>query len=474
MSDVTSELPWRERLNLLGRRFFELSEMLRLGFLDLGQLPAEEQRHIITSARQLEGDLLQTKRDLERTRSEVAAASDVEAMIKQIRKARIARVHALREMRKEERSIERAARRALRAKTVRTHPPYLGRRVSSDLDYTGTDLEALQRRGLPEIDDVVGLAGAVGLSPEDIAWLAFDAETTSPEADHYWRFQIPKRSGGSRSIAAPKGKMRQAQLWIKESIVDKLSPAPAAMAFRPGLSILDNAQRHADSELVVRLDVKDFFPSITFVRLRGWFRQLGYSPGMATVFALIVTDRDRRVLTLEGETRSVALGERALPQGACTSPGLANLIMRSFDRRVSAWTANRNWIYTRYADDLVFSTQDESADVGKLIGFATRMLREENFLVNERKTAVMRRSSRKMVTGLVLGEAGEVRLRRDYRRKVRAMLHRCETQGLEVVSEQDGRDALAVARGHIAFVRMVSPQEADAWERRYPWLVQHR
>lgn len=472
MSDQANELQWRERLNLLGRRFFELSELLRLGFLDLQQFPAQEQQSILTQTRELEGELLRVRKELARTRNQIAWAGDVDRMLKEIRATRIARVRALREMRKEERGIELAARRAVRAQSVRSHPPYLGRRVSSQLDYAGTDLGALKRRGLPEIEDVVALAEAIGLSPEDIAWLAFDADATDPEADHYWRFQIPKRAGGSRSISAPKGKTRRAQLWIKESILDQLTPAPAAMAFRPGLSILDNAQRHAASELIVRLDVKDFFPSITFPRVRGWFRQLGYSPGMASVFALIVTDRDRRTLTLEGVTRSVALGERALPQGACTSPGLANLVMRSFDRRVAAWSGNRNWIYTRYADDLVFSSRDESADVGQLIGFVTRMLDEESFRVNGKKTAVMRGSSRKTVTGLVLGNEGEVRLRRDYRRKVRAMLHRCETLGLDVVSEQDGRDALAAARGHIAFVRMISPQEAEAWELRYPWLIQ--
>jgi retron-type reverse transcriptase len=110
-------------------------------------------------------------------------------------------------------------------------------------------------------------------------WLSYERSTT--DTDHYSRFEIPKRSGGSRLISSPKPKMRIAQSWINGNILEKLTPSSYSYAFRPKISIVDNAKQHVGKNVIVKLDVKDFFPSITFNRVRGYFEFLGYNPGAA-------------------------------------------------------------------------------------------------------------------------------------------------------------------------------------------------
>ena len=114
------------------------------------------------------------------------------------------------------------------------------------------------------------------------------------------------------------------------------------MAFRPGKSIVDNATPHLNAAIVVKLDLKDFFPSIGFARVRGYFEYLGFNPGIATILSLICTDAPRVKLTIDGQVKYVAMGERAFPQGACTSPALANLIASPLDARLAGLCARLN------------------------------------------------------------------------------------------------------------------------------------
>jgi retron-type reverse transcriptase len=264
--------------------------------------------------------------------------------------------------------------------------------------------------------------------------------------------------------------LRVAQSWISKNVLDLLSPSIHAMAFRPGTSIVDNATPHLNAPIVVKLDLKDFFPSISFPRVRGYFEYLGFNPGIATVLALICTDAPRARLALDGVVRYVAMGERGLPQGACTSPALANLIAIPLDARLAGLckAIESDWIYTRYADDLTFSCRDENADVGRLLKAIEKIVGDEGFRINAEKTAVMRAPGRQVVTGLLVGD--DIRLSRRDLRRLRAFLHRCDRDGVEAVSLAIGKDALAVARGHLAYVTMVMPEHAAGLRERYGWL----
>ncbi|RYG75240.1 RNA-directed DNA polymerase, partial [bacterium] len=280
--------------------------------------------------------------------------------------------------------------------------------------------------------------------------------------DHYHRFQIPKKRGGLRNVSAPKTKLRRAQNWVLANILTPLPVHEAAVAFRPGISTAQNAARHAGKEVVVRLDLKDFFPSISFTRVKRLFQSFGYNEGCATVFALLCTEAPRVELALDGQKRHVAVGDRVLPQGACTSPAITNLLCRRLDARLTGVAAKEGFTYSRYADDLIFSSDTKRADVGWIFTFAQRIVTDEKFVVNAEKTMVMKPQNRQSVTGLVVNSQDGLgpRVSRDDLRKFRAFLHGYEIKGREAMTEKIGQDALHYAKGYLAYINMSDPAKA--------------
>jgi retron-type reverse transcriptase len=149
-----------------------------------------------------------------------------------------------------------------------------------------------------------------------------------------------------------------------------------------------------------------------------------------------------------------------LPQGACTSPGLSNQVARRLDRRLTGLAAKLGLTYTRYADDLTFSGDDAlEKRVGYLMARVRHIAQDEGFTVNESKTRVLRRSTAQMVTGLVVNDRPGVR--RDEVRRIRAILHRARTAGLDSQNRENLPDFRAWLRGKIAFVRMARPEAGD-------------
>ena len=258
----------------------------------------------------------------------------------------------------------------------------------------------------------------------------------------------------------PHRSMAQAQRWIFEQIVSRLPAESSAHGFLPGHSILTNARPHAGRVVVVNLDLEGFFPSIGFPRVRKVFERLGYSPAVATILALVCTECPRKTVTFQGTTYHVATGPRGLPQGACTSPGLSNQVARRLDRRLKGLANKLGMTYTRYADDLTFSG-DEALEkhVGYLMARVRHIAQDEGFKVNESKSRVQRRHTAQMVTGLVVNDRPGVR--RDEVRRLRAILHRARTEGLESQNRENLPDFRAWLRGKIAFVRMARPEVGD-------------
>lgn len=466
-SGMSLDSEWRMRVRQVGKRNFENEEMLRLGFIGEDALKRLEARGIGMAAyREAVAELRKANSALRVTDDRVAELEDVEFLVSKIRARRIERVKADREIKKAEKQEAVARRHEETARRRREEPTFLGRRVSRNLRFSGGDRERLTSRSLPVAETFVDLAGALSLTPERLQWLVY--ERAADATDHYTRFEIPKRSGGTRLISSPKPALRTAQEWVRSRILHGLPVSGAATAFRPGASIVDNATRHVGAGTVVRIDLKDFFPSIGFDRVLAFFRDLGYNPGIASIFALICTDAPRVGLTIDGEVRWVVVGERGLPQGACTSPDLANLITRRLDSRLTGLALHGAWTYTRYADDLVFSHADTNANVVALTRAVSRIAGDEGFTVNDRKTRIMRSPNRQMVTGLLVNDG--VRLSRRTRRQIRAFLHRCSTRGLDEVSAEIGRDARAVAKGYLAFAHMVDPVEAQRLRAQAPGL----
>jgi RNA-directed DNA polymerase len=467
---------WREQLRLLGKDAFVRQEMTRLGFWppssDVAREAEEAEAHLRVIYDELKG-LRQRLGDLE---AQIRDAEDVPKLLAEIRRKRIERVRAKRAQQKAERAQERAAARERDRAWRQSTLPFLGRGVSAGLNYetkAEITLEPELQRAveavveLPKLQSAADVAQAIGISTSELAFLTYHRGAAT--IDHYHRFSIPKKRGGTRVISSPKKRLRVAQSWLQQEVLCRVPVHEAATAFRAGTSIVDNAQRHIGQAIVVRVDLKDFFPSITFRRVKRLFQQLGYNEGVASIFALLTTEAPRVTTTLDGQKRFVAVGERCLPQGACTSPAITNILCRRLDARLSGLTQKMGWNYSRYADDLVFSSHNRDANIGALLHWLRRILREEGLQVNEEKTRVMRPQHRQAVTGLVVNQRPHIS--RDDRKRFRAFLHQYEKLGREAMTEKLGQDAQAYAAGYLSFMHMVDADEAAKLQSTHPWLA---
>ena len=164
---------------------------------------------------------------------------------------------------------------------------------------------------------------------------------------------------------------------------------------------------------------------------------------------------------MSGQTYYVAVGPRGLPQGACTSPGLSNQVARRLDKRLGGLARKLGLTYTRYADDLTFSGDAAfNEKVGYLMARVRHLAQDEGFAVNEKKSRVLRRNTAQVVTGVVVN--AKPSLPRKELRRLRAILHRARTAGLEAQNREGRPDFRAWLRGKIAYVKMVRP----TWGRR--------
>ncbi len=387
---------------------------------------------------------------------------DVVALRHQSAQASQAAVKGDREKRKQLKDEKKAAaaeRKRLHVEGVaRRHATdivFLGRDVSGRLGDRSSNLEQLAANGLPILCTPAELAAALQLTIPQLRWLAFHAEV-APRT-HYIHFSVPKKSGGQRTLSAPHRRLAGAQEWILHNILNKLPTEPAAHGFVAGHSILTNARPHVGQAIVINMDLENFFPSITFPRVRSVFSRVGYSPAVATILALICTECPRRTVEFSGKTYFVATGPRGLPQGACTSPALSNQVARRLDKRLQGIAAKLSLSYTRYADDLTLSGQDSLKTlIGYVMARVRHIAQDEGFAVNEKKSRVQRRNTVQTVTGLVVNDKPGVA--RAEVRRVRAILHQARTHGLAAQNRDQHPNFPAWLEGKIAFISMARPE----------------
>ncbi len=347
-----------------------------------------------------------------------------------------------------------AARVAAVAERRATDIIYAGRGVSARLHDRRAHVEALAGAGLPVLASPADLAKALGLTIPQLRWLCFHAEAAAKT--HYVYFEVPKRSGGVRLLAAPHRRLAAAQRWVLSQILDKLEVTAHAHGFVAGRSTVTNARHHVGKQLVVNLDLKDFFPSVTFPRVRGLFESIGYSPAVASLLALLTTESPRVKVLHDGATYWVASGDRALPQGACTSPAISNLVTRKLDRRLAGAAKKLGWTYTRYADDLTVSATAEGKPAMSLMLSRVRaIVRDEGFTINEAKGRVQRAARRQQVTGIVVND--KLGVPREEVRRIRALLHGAKRTGLAAQNRESRPDFDAYLRGKIAYIAMIDP-----------------
>lgn len=224
----------------------------------------------------------------------------------------------------------------------------------------------------------------------------------------YRTFYITKKSGGVRRIDEPLPSLKEIQKWILVEILEPLAESPYSKAYKKGKSVKDNARIHRNQEMILLMDLKDFFGTIHYGRVYNLFMSLGYRDSVAVMLA------------------NLCCYDNCLPQGASTSPKLANLITASMDYRIWNCVKKDGIRYTRYADDMTFSGSFNEKVIIKKI---ERIVSQFGFTINERKTRVRRAHQRQEVTGVVVNE--KLQLNKQIRRYLRKNAYFIKKYGLD-------------------------------------------
>ncbi len=281
------------------------------------------------------------------------------------------------------------------------------------------------------------LAHLLHFQPQALSYVLYKL----PPAAKYTTFQIPKRTGGVRVISAPTPHLKALQRSVTALLQDcwheiclaKNRKDLLAHGFKRGRSIVTNARKHRNRKYVFNADLKDFFPSINFGRVRGYF----------------IKDRDfslhTRIATILAQ---IACHDNQLPQGSACSPVISNLIGHVLDIQLAAMAAAVGCTYSRYADDLTFSTnkvafpssvadQDPTSPHGWRVGKTlTKLILHNGFSVNPDKTRMQYHNSRQEVTGLVVNRRPNVKS--EYRYLLRALVHNLHRKGAIELRDHNG------------------------------------
>ncbi|RAL22426.1 RNA-directed DNA polymerase [Lujinxingia litoralis] len=330
--------------------------------------------------------------------------------------------------------------------SLRTHTPAQSLRR--------TRSARLKRHGLPLWRNDQALAADLDLSTPEL--YHFACHRLADPHRHYISFNIPRRSGASRAILAPLPRLKALQRRLLALALHRLPVHDAAHAFVPGRSIATNARPHLGKAFVLSLDLKDFFGSLHLGRVRGYLLAMGYGWEVASTLALLCTEAPRQPVQVQGEVRWAPVGSRTLPQGAPTSPALANAIAYRLDRRLNGLARSLNLTYTRYADDLSFSGDDPQV-LGSLLRLTHQIVVEEGFELASHKTRVQRQGQRQQVAGVIVNQV--LGRSRQERRRLRAAIHRYARAQARGESHPAWRLEL---EGRLAFLHMLNPAQARA------------
>lgn len=338
-------------------------------------------------------------------------------------------------------------------------------------------LAALALSVLPSVGD---LARWLYASPTETDWFA-DRYRPAPDQQsrlqHYHYRWVQTRSGGWRLIEIPKERLRQMQQKILRQILDHVPPHAAAHGFRRAHSCVTHAALHTGQRVVIRMDLKDFFPSIPASRIEALFAKLGYSDTVAAILGRLCVNRvpsgaltdAHSGVSLTWIARQALRGPH-LPQGSPCSPALANLCAYRLDIRLETLAQAIGATYSRYADDLVFSGGRElERAMARFHVQVAAIALEEGFRVNTRKTRMMRQGVRQQVTGIVVNRHANV-TRDDYD-TLKAILTNCVRHGPQS-QNREGRDHFRdYLGGKVAHVSMVNPARGAKLHRLYAAIM---
>lgn len=252
---------------------------------------------------------------------------------------------------------------------------------------------------VPIINDFAHLAEQLSLTQELLYFLCHKKQYC------YVQKEIPKKDGTSRVLYVPRLALKVVQRWILKEILEKINVSSQTMAFVPkknGLKL--NAEYHKKNIFILEMDIKNFFGSIKEKQVFQLFCKIGYNTEVSAILANLCTY------------------EEILPQGAVTSPYIANLVAYHLDARLNGLCSRKDIVYTRYADDLSFSSNNRTKlnSIEKFVGY---IVKEEGFLINEKKTRYLSNDVKKTITGITINNE-EMHVDRMFKKRIRAMIFR--------------------------------------------------
>lgn len=298
-------------------------------------------------------------------------------------------------------------------------------------------VKKLEETGLPPIFELRHLAEMVGIDEGVLVRIV-----QSPAA-FYREFEIPKRLGGTRRISVPSPTVLAAQRWILDEILSKLEVHSCCFGFVLGRSIVDNARTHLGTRMLLKLDLKDFFPSISFRQVMKIFLGTGYPVAVAYFLA--------RICCLN----------KSLPQGAATSPSLSNLVAKRLDMGLAKYAATGGLTYTRYADDLAISGEAIGSTEIRQIQY---IVEKQGFSLNTKKTRLLQGKTQKIITGVSISD-GKLALPRRAVREIKLEAYHLKKHGFFAHSKVKGvLDPLLMERllGRIGFWLQIDPENVQA------------
>lgn len=254
------------------------------------------------------------------------------------------------------------------------------------------------------------------------------------------------RGHRNRRLSVPNGFLKTVQRKILEHYLYKLDVSEFSTAYCRGRSLLDNASPHIGKEYIVKLDISHFFDNIDDDMVFMIMRQLGMSMPATSMLTNLCVHNGR------------------LPQGAPTSPYIANLVMKHFDEKLGLWCAENNITYTRYCDDITLSGTKNAIKSSHLVGVIKRMLYRMGFNLNEKKTVFVSASQQQKVTGIVVNEKPQIS--REMRRTIRQEVYYCTKFGVIASLKQKELDIpekqyLHSLLGRISFALQIDPANAE-------------
>ena len=293
---------------------------------------------------------------------------------------------------------------------------------------------ALSKTGAPVILTPKHMALLIGIPYPELRKMFY-------ARDKFYRsYTIKKRNGGERLIEAPYPSLKMVQRWILDNIlVPSAVYHHSAVGFRQGKTIVDNAMPHLGHDVLLKMDIKDFFPSVTEASVRKYFHSLGYQGGLSGTLAYLCCKDNR------------------LPQGAPTSPLLSNVLFVKMDRELDRIAVMEGLSYTRYADDLTFSGARIPIPFIKTV---TQVAKDNNLRINKEKTRRSGKGSRKVITGVSIS-SGKPTIPRSLKREIRQKVHYILNYGLyDHLKHIESRDLLAGYRllGLLAYWHSVEPE----------------